>query len=138
MTITERRVSLDLSLRECAQKAGLKPSELSMIEQGSARPTEEQKQALCKVLGINDVVLKESLPTDEDVAELEAVVANFKKATSATREDANARGLGKGNGGMGEILCPVCGTGRLKYSVAGVNGHIWGACSTEGCVRWMQ
>jgi len=36
----------------------------------------------------------------------------------------------------GEIICPNCG-GKLGYTVAS-NGHIWGACLTEGCARWME
>ena len=38
----------------------------------------------------------------------------------------------------GVIPCPVCGSGELKFSRAGYNGHIHAACSTEGCVSWMQ
>jgi hypothetical protein len=38
----------------------------------------------------------------------------------------------------GEIPCPVCGTGQLKYSRAGCNGHIHAACTTENCVAWME
>jgi len=37
----------------------------------------------------------------------------------------------------GEIDCPSC-DGKLRYTVAGLNGHIWGQCSTEGCARWME
>jgi len=37
----------------------------------------------------------------------------------------------------GDIECPYC-CGKLRYSVASLNGHIWGQCSTEGCVRWME
>ena len=40
-------------------------------------------------------------------------------------------------GCSGEIECPKCGK-RLKYSVAGGNHHIWGACETDGCLRWMM
>lgn len=36
----------------------------------------------------------------------------------------------------GTITCPICG-GDLRYSVAASNGHVWGACSTSDCVRWM-
>lgn len=36
----------------------------------------------------------------------------------------------------GEIDCPNCG-GKLKYTIAS-NGHIWGACSTDKCARWME
>lgn len=37
----------------------------------------------------------------------------------------------------GEMACPVCDGGTLRYSVAR-NGHIHAACSTSTCVRWME
>lgn len=40
--------------------------------------------------------------------------------------------------GAGEMACLVCKTGRLRYSRANYNGHVHAACSTEGCVRWME
>lgn len=40
-------------------------------------------------------------------------------------------------GVSGEIVCPKC-SGRLRYSIAGSNGHIWGTCETKGCLRWIQ
>lgn len=40
--------------------------------------------------------------------------------------------------GAGVMACPVCKTGKLRYSRAGYNGHVHGACSTENCVRWME
>lgn len=39
----------------------------------------------------------------------------------------------------GSIPCPICETGRVAYTYAGAyNGHVAAACSTEGCVRWME
>lgn len=40
--------------------------------------------------------------------------------------------------GAGEMDCPVCKTGRLRYSRAAYNGHVHAACSTDNCVRWME
>jgi hypothetical protein len=40
--------------------------------------------------------------------------------------------------GGGEIVCPVCKTGKLCYSRAAYNGHVHAACSTNGCVAWME
>lgn len=40
--------------------------------------------------------------------------------------------------GAGEMECPVCKTGKLRYSRAAYNGHVHAACSTETCVRWME
>lgn len=36
------------------------------------------------------------------------------------------------------IDCPACGTGKLHLSQAAYNGHVWGRCTTEGCVSWME
>jgi hypothetical protein len=39
----------------------------------------------------------------------------------------------------GTIPCPICKTGTVHYSRAGsYNGHVHAACSTEGCIRWME
>lgn len=40
-------------------------------------------------------------------------------------------------GVSGVLECPCC-AGELSYSIAASNGHIWGSCSTEECVRWME
>lgn len=39
--------------------------------------------------------------------------------------------------GAGEIDCPVCKAGKLRYSRASSNGHVHAAC-TSGCVAWME
>ena len=39
----------------------------------------------------------------------------------------------------GTIPCPVCGTGTVSYSRAGLyNGHITAKCDTFGCVSWIE
>jgi hypothetical protein len=39
----------------------------------------------------------------------------------------------------GFIDCPVCGGAKsLAWSWAKLNGHVWGRCSTEDCVSWME
>lgn len=39
----------------------------------------------------------------------------------------------------GHIDCPVCeGKRTLAWSWAKMNGHVWGKCSTAGCVSWME
>jgi hypothetical protein len=43
-----------------------------------------------------------------------------------------------GGGARGEIPCPCCAGGTLRYSRAAVNGHIHAHCSTAGCVSWME
>ncbi len=43
---------------------------------------------------------------------------------------------GKKRGVQGSIPCPTC-SAELKYSIASINGHIWGKCS--GCgLAWMM
>jgi len=45
----------------------------------------------------------------------------------------------KGERGItGDMDCPACGTGRLRYSVARCNGHVHARCSTENCVSFME
>lgn len=42
-------------------------------------------------------------------------------------------------GSVGQIDCPVCGNKDcLRFSRAGVNGHIHAACLTKDCVSWME
>lgn len=40
--------------------------------------------------------------------------------------------------GAQEIDCPVCKTGKLRFSISGYNGHCHAGCSTVDCVRWME
>jgi hypothetical protein len=40
--------------------------------------------------------------------------------------------------GAGEMKCPVCKVGTLRYSRAAYNGHVHAACSNCECVRWME
>ena len=47
-------------------------------------------------------------------------------------KDANGR-----RGIVGSVECPKC-NGTLRYSVASLNGHLWGRCDTAGCLSWMQ
>lgn len=40
--------------------------------------------------------------------------------------------------GSGEIDCPICKTGKLRFSVARSNGHVHAHCSTRLCMSWME
>lgn len=40
--------------------------------------------------------------------------------------------------GSGEMPCPVCKDGTLRYSRAAYNGHVHACCSNPECVRWME
>lgn len=52
--------------------------------------------------------------------------------------DAIVKAEGKKRGVSGSVPCPICATGSLHYSIASLNGHIHGQCSTDGCVSWME
>lgn len=45
---------------------------------------------------------------------------------------------GKARGIRDEMPCPMGCGGTLRYSIASYNGHIHGACSTDGCASWME
>jgi len=70
--------------------------------------------------------------------EKERLTQQFFTALAAASEDAKKKGFKKGHGGQDSLPCPVCKSGTLRYSVASYNGHLWGQCSTKGCVSWMQ
>lgn len=80
-------------------------------------------------------------PTDKAVAAEVAAIEEHStrtiKAMFAARQDADVKGFGKGSGGFGEINCPCCIGGTLRYSVAAYNGHMHGQCTTPDCVSWM-
>jgi hypothetical protein len=40
--------------------------------------------------------------------------------------------------GSGEMKCPICEDGKLRYSRSGYNGHVHAACTKNTCVRWME
>lgn len=135
--ISDLRQIWDMSLRECAEEIGIAPQVLSNIERGKTRPTDELIIKMAEVLQCKPEVIKSSLPTDEEVAKEAKKWEQFLEAVAALKADASARGFKRGNGGAGEIVCPVDG-GRLRYSVAGCNGHMMAACSNQGCVRFVE
>jgi hypothetical protein len=40
--------------------------------------------------------------------------------------------------GQGTMDCPICSVGTLRYYRNNYNGHVHAACSTDGCVNWME
>lgn len=85
---------------------------------------------------------KVEYPTTEQEAAYEAEMQQrFKNITDARTAIVDHLGgpWKKGMGGTGGAIdCPVCKTGQLKFSRSGYNGHIHAACTTEGCVAWME
>jgi hypothetical protein len=68
----------------------------------------------------------------EEIAEREATDA-IRKAQYITAVAAISKIPGEGS----VIDCPRCG-GKLDWSRAASNGHVWGTCRTDGCLRWIQ
>lgn len=48
------------------------------------------------------------------------------------------RAIIKSGKSSGEIECPACKTGTVRFSVARCNGHVHARCSTDGCAEWME
>ena len=137
MTLTEMRRSKDMSLGEMARACNLGTAVMSRIERGLIRPPDAVIQDIARVLSCTSEEVSSAIPSQEEAEKDYTRLLDSLLAISACHEDAKTRGLKKGNGGYGEIDCPIC-KGRLRYSVASVNGHLWGACSNPDCVRWMQ
>jgi transcriptional regulator with XRE-family HTH domain len=126
-----------MSLGECSRAAGISTQHLSKIERGRIVPDDVTCIAIGLVLGLTLEQVRTFLPSKQDTERDAKRWSDAILALAAVHEDAKKRGLKKGNGGTSEIECPI-DKGRLRYSVASVNGHIWGACSNPDCVRWME
>jgi transcriptional regulator with XRE-family HTH domain len=138
MTIRERRNELDMSLGELARKAGLQVVDVSAFERSLRYPKGEDATRLAGALQWTPEELMDSLPSADELAKnRNQHQEHLFAAIVAARAEANRLGLGKGHGGVGSIECPVCKS-QLKFSVATLNGHMWGAGDVERCVRWMQ
>lgn len=136
------RIDAGLNLGQAARGMGIGLSLLSEWERGCGKPNITQVALLAETFGCTAEEIAAALPTDEEIAEhagfVNSTLEKLGKALESVQTDAKAQGFKRGNGGRGSVKCPCCEGGTLRYSVAGLNGHIWGACSTEGCVRWMQ
>lgn len=79
---------------------------------------------------------KYQAPTDAEIAqekaESDAYMAKFMLVMPFVSEWRKKLPKGKSE----VVVCPAC-SGRLKLSQSSYN-HVWGACETEGCVRWME
>lgn len=137
MTIRERRMRLDMSLGELARKCNLGTSVMSGIERGREEPPDAVIADIARVLECTPEEIRSAIPSKEEIAKENERLRKFLECVGACKADAKQKGFGVGSSGRGEIDCPSCG-GKLRYSVAAVNGHMWGACSTPECVRWME
>lgn len=82
---------------------------------------------------------KREYPTDEEcAAAVKELSERFDRVSAARNAIVKHAGpYKKGVSMSGETECPSC-KGRLRYSRAGINGHIHAACETSGCVAWME
>ena len=111
---------------------------MSSIERGISNPPDAVIAKIAEVLKCTSEEIRAALPDPVTIAEDERKFALFLNAVHAAKADAKSKGLGRGSAGVGSITCPACKTGTLRYSVAAINGHMHGACTTENCARWME
>ena len=76
--------------------------------------------------------------TEKLVEEMLARADATCQAMELVQADANEHNYGKRRPGQGKVLCPLCESGEIFYSVAASNGHMFAKCSTEGCIAWME
>ena len=70
----------------------------------------------------------------EMMKESEFVTTAIKLIQNHTGAKPNEPG---NKGARGIVICPKC-NGELMYTVASINGHIWGKCKTKDCISWMM
>lgn len=138
MTLTARRRARDMSLGECAKRAGLGSSVLSKIEYGFLRPPDDVLQKIADVLDCSLDEVKAGIPSEDAAAEAVQRLDDFAAAFATAKADAKANGYGRGVGGAGNVQCPSCRVGTIYYGVSALNGHMHASCSTPGCLRWME
>lgn len=76
------------------------------------------------------------LTEDEIRAEEERIdshIAALRTVQKAIREKCASEGVWQGS-----VPCALCQVGTVRFSMARVNGHVHGKCSTPGCLAWMQ
>lgn len=134
----EYRRNNSMALGEVARALQISAPDLSKMERGKKGIPDLVAQGMAKLYNATVEEIRAGVPSPDEVESDEARMMDVLTAMAATQADAKAMGYGIGKGGRGKFLCPVCKRGQLRYSVAGVNGHIWGKCSTDGCVAWMQ
>lgn len=85
------------------------------------------------------------LPTAEEVAESkrasDEAMRKFMVAFSGNVLEwrkANTWSKKNPKGATGTVPCEACGKGEIHLSMSEYNGHVWGKCTTEGCVSWME
>lgn len=80
---------------------------------------------------------KREFPAAAEVRARVAEIGRIFDSTVIAREAIVKHSDGK-VGVVGELKCPVCKRGTLRYSIAACNGHIHAKCSSADCVAWME
>lgn len=76
-------------------------------------------------------------PTREEAEARERHVHERYQQINNARKAIIAHAGGK-RGVRSQLPCPICKTGTLHYSIAGLNGHVHAGCTTKECVSWME
>jgi transcriptional regulator with XRE-family HTH domain len=128
----QTRLKKRMTLRDLSIKTGIDASRLSKLERGGCDPTGSEVDGIAMILGnkIKFITSEESKKAEE---ELDLRTDAMMKAISEIKK----LGFKKGFPGQGNIKCPLCDK-SLSFTVASCNGHVWGCCSTKGCLSWMQ
>lgn len=134
----EFRRAKDLSVREAATKLNIKAADLSAFEFQRAAPTANQVAAMAALYGVTSEQIQATIPPQEQIYAENKKLVDFLEAITVLKQHAKDAGLVRGNGGTGVLACPICKTGTIRYSVATSNGHMWAACNTLACVRFME
>lgn len=74
------------------------------------------------------------LDEKEEESEFEEVMDTF----ILVKQKAKQLGFGKGKPGQAEMDCPICLKGKIRFSIAGYNGHCHAICSTPKCFGVME
>jgi len=95
--------------------------------------------------GAKAICAKFRAPTPEEVAEdkrqTDEYSARFMVAyTGNVRAWRETQKWSKKNrvAASGTVPCEVCKTGEIHLTMAAYNGHVWGKCTTLGCVSWVE
>lgn len=82
---------------------------------------------------------KRKWPSEEHVqARLDEIEESTQRHMKAGAVVKDFRTRNKGKSAQEVVDCPACGTGKLHLSISSYNGHVWGRCTTENCLAWME
>lgn len=89
----------------------------------------DEKEAAGRCASVSFLTSEEARAKAERRADdLEIMMEGARRAHEASK------GVGSGTG---FVVCPKC-DGRLHWSKAASNGHVWGKCETQGCLAWVE